>query len=66
MVSGYVAIGRMSMLDVERQVLLPFTFDGKAFTGQLMLDRFDFDLGKSTGTFLVGNEVKVRVHGVLK
>ncbi|MEO0404984.1 MAG: YceI family protein [Bacteroidota bacterium] len=64
--SGYVVHGKLNMLGVTKDVTIPFVFEGGLFQGTFTINRLDYQLGADTGTFMVGNEVKMTITCVLQ
>lgn len=62
---GWVASGQLSLLNTTKDVLIPFTFSDNAIDGQLTIRRLDYGLGANTGTFTVGDDVRIAVHCAL-
>ena len=62
---GWVARGQLTLLGTSKEVLIPFTFSDNAIDGQFTIRRLDYGLGANTGTFTVGDEVRIAVHCVL-
>ena len=63
---GFKAKGDLTMLGITKEVVLPFTYENNQLTGALALNRFDYKLGEGTGSFMVGEEVKIQINCVLK
>ena len=63
---GYVAKGKLNMHGVTKTVEIPLIFENNKLTGMITIDRFDYKVGEDTGTFMVGTEVKIVIHCVLK
>lgn len=63
---GYLTNGNLSIRGINKPVSIPFTYDGKTFTGTLTVNRFDFNIGADTGTFLIGEEVEIEIVCVLQ
>jgi polyisoprenoid-binding protein YceI len=59
--NGFLTHGTLTMHGVTRHVEIPFNFSDNTFTGTLNLNRLDYNVGEGTGTFMVGNEVSVRI-----
>ncbi|AZQ61190.1 polyisoprenoid-binding protein [Flammeovirga pectinis] len=64
--NGYESNGKLTLHGVTKAVTIDFNKDKNSFTGQLKINRLDFNLGEDTGTFTVGNEVKIEIKCVLK
>ncbi len=58
---GYMAIGKLTMHGVTRDVQIPFTYNNKTFTGKLTVNRFDYKIGEGTNTFMVGEDAKLEI-----
>lgn len=59
---GYSATGLLKIKGEEKSVNLPFTFISKVFTGQLVILRSDFKVGKLKGlSKMVGDTIKVNI-----
>ncbi|ANQ48260.1 YceI family protein [Flammeovirga sp. MY04] len=61
----YITVGQLTMHGVTKEVKITFTKNGNTFNGDLKIKRLDFDVGKDTGTFTVGNEVSLHIKCVL-
>jgi polyisoprenoid-binding protein YceI len=59
--TGYVVNGMLNMHGVSREVSIPFTYSDNILAGVFTLNRLDYKVGESTGTFMVGNEVEVSI-----
>jgi len=42
--SGYEAKGTLDMHGVQKEITLPFTFDGNVFTGSISVNRMDYNI----------------------
>ena len=42
--SGYEAKGMLDMHGVQKEITLPFTFDGNVFTGSISVNRMDYNV----------------------
>jgi len=58
---NFVTKGKLSMHGVTKEILIPFTFDGKTFKGAFKINRLDFKVGESTSEFSVSNEISIAV-----
>ena len=63
--SGYLARGTLTMHGVTKTVSIPFTFANKTFTGELTIDRYDYDVGPSS-SWTVGREIEMEIVCVLQ
>ncbi|MBB6459284.1 YceI family protein [Flammeovirga kamogawensis] len=64
--NGYESNGKLTLHGITKVVTIDFNKDKNSFTGQLNINRLDFNLGEDTGTFTVGNEVEIEIKCVLK
>lgn len=62
---GYVATGILQVRGVQRRVSIPFTITGaegeQVLTGQLTVNRKDFNIGEKFGGFMVGRKVDLQI-----
>ena len=58
---GYKTRGKLTILGITNEVEIPFSFNNNVFTGNIIVNRFDFNLGKDYGTFKVGKEANVSI-----
>lgn len=63
---GYITKGRLTMHGVTKTVEIQFQFSGNKFTGTLSLNRLDYNVGTETGTFMVSDEVMVRIDCLIQ
>ncbi len=63
---GFVALGELTLLDVSREVEIPFTKNGNTFSGKIELNRLDYGLGKGTSKFMVADEVSINIICVIE
>ena len=61
-VSGYEAVGKLSMLGITKRVTIPFSFSDGVFFGQFTLNRSDFNLGEKFPAFIVGSKVQITIN----
>ncbi|NLR93003.1 YceI family protein [Flammeovirga agarivorans] len=61
----YITKGRLTLHGVTQEVSIPFTKNESTLVGDLKINRLDYDLGKGTGTFTVGDEVEIKITCVL-
>lgn len=59
--SGFKAVGELILIGNAKTLEIPFTFQNGIFEGQLVLNRFDFSLGKKFPGFIVGKNVTVNI-----
>ncbi|MFK7949551.1 MAG: YceI family protein [Saprospiraceae bacterium] len=59
---GYhIAKGKLTIHGVSKDVKIPFTHKSGIFEGTLKVNRFDYNVGKATSTFMVSDEVTVKI-----
>lgn len=63
---GYLAYGELTLHGVSKHVEIPITKEGNKLKGSINLNRLDYKLGESTGTFMVGDEVEITIICVLE
>lgn len=63
--SGYITKGKLSIHGVTKEVAIPFTFTKNTFTGDLVINRLDYDLGKEYGSLRVGKEATITITCVV-
>lgn len=59
--TGYITKGELTLHGVTKTIEIPFEYKNNTFTGNLVVNRFDYDLGKDFGTFRVGKEAKITI-----
>ncbi len=62
---GFRTRGVLTIHGVTREVVIPFSFSKGELVGQLTIDRNDFGVGDSYGSFTVGDEVHIMIKCVL-
>lgn len=64
--NGYIVTGQLSMKDVSKEVKIPFNVSeedsGLTLTGNLSIDRLDYNIGQDYGKFMVGLDVEVQIR----
>ncbi len=64
---GYRANGELTLKGKTQPAVMDFTFDGSTFTGTMVINRFDFNVGEGwNDTSWVGQDVTVEVKLDLK
>lgn len=58
---GYIVKGNLNMHGMTRVIEIPFVFGEGTFTGNIRLNRFDYNVGQDTGTFMVGEAVELKI-----
>jgi len=56
---GYATSGNLTIHGVTQEVSIPFTYKNNTFSGDIVVNRFDYDLGKDYGTMRVGTEATI-------
>lgn len=59
---NFVTNGKLTMHGVTKEILIPFTFNGKSFQGVFKINRLDYNVGESTSEFSVSNEISLSVY----
>jgi len=62
--SGFMATGKLSMHGISKTVQIPLILNNKELTGTLILDRYDYGIGKKSD-FLMGREVLLTINCIL-
>ncbi len=62
---SYVANGQLEMHGVTKDVTIPFTYSNGTFSGKLSVSRYDYSVGADTGTFMVGENVDIKITAVI-
>lgn len=63
---GYVVIGELTLKNVTQEVVMPFDHVDNQLIGEMTINRFNFNVGTDTGTFMVGKEIEIKVVCVLE
>ncbi len=61
---GFVTKGSLTMHGVTKGVSINFTYKNGQFVGQLNINRLDYKVGESTGTFMVSDAIKLEIVAV--
>ncbi|MEO0341567.1 MAG: YceI family protein [Bacteroidota bacterium] len=61
----YTAKGTLSLLEKTQTVDIPFTYSDGNFSGQLMLNRFDYGLGTKFPSLIVGKNIEIKIECTL-
>jgi len=61
---GYSTSGTLEMHGVSKDVTIDFSHDSGTFTGKLKIKRLEYGVGATTGTFMVGDEIKIEIIAV--
>ena len=59
--TGYTTTGDLTIHGVTKAVTIPFIFKNNTFIGEIVVNRFDYDLGKDYGTMRVGTEATITI-----
>lgn len=63
---GFITNGTLTIHGVTKEISFFFIKNDLLLEGSFKIKRLDFDLGKDTGTFTVGNEVSVKIKCALQ
>jgi polyisoprenoid-binding protein YceI len=63
---GYLVEGMLKMHGVNKFVKIPLTYENKTLIATITVSRYDFNIGRETGTFMVGEDVSISIKCVLK
>lgn len=58
---GYLAKGNVTIKGISKTIEIPFRVNGKLFEGKTSINRYDFQLGKETGSFMIGEKVDIEI-----
>jgi polyisoprenoid-binding protein YceI len=64
--SGYIMTAALAIRNIEKEVVIPFTYKDKIFEGEFEINRKDYNVGKDFSTFTAGNEIEVEIKCVIK
>ena len=68
--TGYEVSGTLTIKDVSQQVAIPFSVKKSGsettLTGNLKVNRKEYGLGSSYGSFMIGSEIKVQIVCVVR
>lgn len=59
--AGFLAKGKLTMMDVTREVEIPFSYENGELSGELNISRYDYNLANDVGTGKVSEEVKIKI-----
>lgn len=59
--SGYETTGNLTLHGVTKGAIIPFQFKNNLFTGQLKINRFDYNIAPETGTIMAGKEINITI-----
>lgn len=57
----WIAHGNLTIKNITKEIAIPFTYAKRIFTGNFTLNRFDYDLGKDSNTFMIGEEIEITI-----
>jgi len=58
---GFVITGILDLHGVQKEIAIPFTFENNTFTGTFVVNRTDYNIGKTKGmSAKVSKELKIR------
>lgn len=58
---NWLAKGKLTIKNITKEIVIPFTYNKHIFTGNFTLNRFDYDLGKASNTFMIGEEIEITI-----
>ncbi len=61
----YVVVGNLTIRNITKEIQIPFTFNKRVFSGSFSINRFDYDLGKDAGTFMIGETIEISIKCLL-
>ena len=64
--NGYRATGNLTILEVTKEVIIPFSFSEGAFVGQFDINRLDYKLGEKFPAFIVGKSIQITINCKVK
>ena len=59
--NAYIATGTLSLHGIIKEVAITFNEIPNGLVGSFSINRLDFAVGEETGTFMVGNEVLLKI-----
>lgn len=62
----FTANGKLSLHGITKSIQIPLKMQGNKISGSFTLNRLDYNLGESTGTFMVGDEVEITITCIIK
>ncbi|OHX65719.1 YceI family protein [Flammeovirga pacifica] len=57
----FIAKGKLMAHGVTKNTNIYFIKNSDSLSGEMKINRLDFDIGKDTGTFTVGDEVNIKI-----
>lgn len=64
--NNYIAKGELTLHGVTKTIEIPLQVSNKQITGNFTINRLDYNVGESTGTFMVGDQVNLTISCTLK
>jgi len=61
----YLTKGELTMHGVTKQVEIPFDYSDNTFTGSLIVNRYDYNIGSQTSKFMVSEEAEIEIVCVI-
>ena len=58
---NYIVTGKLTIRNITKEVKIPFTVAKNLFSGTFTINRFDFDLGKDSNTFMISEEIEITI-----
>lgn len=59
--TAYLTTGELTLHGITKTVEIPFTYSKNKFTGNLTINRLDYNLGEDFGSFRVGKEANITI-----
>lgn len=57
----FVVIGQLTIRNITKEIRIPFTANKHVFSGTFTINRFDFDIGKDSGTFMISEKIEITI-----
>lgn len=64
--NDYIAKGELTLHGVTKTIEIPLQVSNKQIMGNFTINRLDYKVGESTGTFMVGDQVNLTISCTLK
>ncbi|MGB0404278.1 MAG: YceI family protein [Salibacteraceae bacterium] len=64
----FIAKGKLTILEVTKEIEIPFAYSAGKLSGKIMINRFDYGLAATSydGTGMVDDEVTISINCILK
>lgn len=60
-----IAIGKLTIRGITQEIRIPFTANKRVLSGSFSINRFDFDIGKESGTFMISEKIEITIKCLL-